>query len=154
MSCTILLAAFSGLLRDQQMLPKPIDSIETWDDLYERKDIKIRTSMQSEFEAYLANFPDDIRSVDFIQRTTIEAYDIEKGLTGNYSKFDVNEIKHGKLALIYPINHIKLIKAERIPKDFREGIDYHIGEGKPQPSFAITNNFKFGPEMKEVLNHV
>ena len=43
MSCVVLLAAFSGLLRNQLLRPDPIYWIDSLKDLYEWKELKIQT---------------------------------------------------------------------------------------------------------------
>ena len=43
MSCTVLLAAFSGLLRDQLLRHDPIYWIDSLQDLYKWKKLKIQT---------------------------------------------------------------------------------------------------------------
>ena len=43
MLCTVLLAAFSGLLRDQLLRPDPIYWIDSLQDLYEWKELEIQS---------------------------------------------------------------------------------------------------------------
>ena len=50
MTSTVMMAAFSGLLREQMMKPQPIRWIDSLDDLYsdERKDLYITTTDATE----------------------------------------------------------------------------------------------------------
>ena len=52
-SCTVLLSAFSGQLRELLIKPLPIYWIDSWNDLYEWKDIKIETVAPIDFTYYM-----------------------------------------------------------------------------------------------------
>ena len=56
MSCTVLLAAFSGLLRDQLLEPQPIYWIDLWENLVERKHLTIVTFDTSGLSIYTRYF--------------------------------------------------------------------------------------------------
>ena len=71
MSCTVLLAAFSGLLRDKQLKPKPIEWIESLEDLLEWKDIRIATHELSNFNIYLENIKGDPVVDNFRERKNV-----------------------------------------------------------------------------------
>ena len=53
MSCTVLLAAFSGQLREQIIKPKSIEWINSWKDLIEWQHLKIETFKTSSLVIYI-----------------------------------------------------------------------------------------------------
>ena len=52
-SCTILLSAFSGQLRELLIKPLPIYWIDSWHDLYQWKHLKIETFVLTDFAYYV-----------------------------------------------------------------------------------------------------
>ena len=133
MACTVLLAAFSGKLRDQQLKPKPIYWIETWDDLYEWKDIQIQTYDLTEVSNFVKNFPNDTMAQDFgmranIREQTLLTNDLVGG--GNiYTFFDFDGMRTGRTAIIYANHFLQILKKKLISDEFREDIDFHLSEG-------------------------
>ena len=64
----MLLGAFSGQLRMQILRPKPIEWIDSWEDLYNWKHLKIQVSFYSEIKLFVNNFPDHPFAKDFLER--------------------------------------------------------------------------------------
>ena len=55
MSCVVLLAAFSGILRDLMIKAKPILWIDSWEDLLEWEELEIQALYPGGFGAYMEN---------------------------------------------------------------------------------------------------
>ena len=165
MSCTVLLAAFSGLLRDQQMKPKSIQLIDSLEDLYEWKDLKIKATTYTQFSSLLKLYNESGLSqgqilsmaTDFSTRIDGEellSFDPHKKLIEFNELFDVNAVKEGKVAIIHPIDHLRFIKDSLVSNDFREDIDFHIAEDSPQRFFFVSNRMRFDEKMAEKLDLV
>ena len=64
LSCTVFLSAFSGVLRGFFIQRTPCKCIDSWEQLYERKDLKIITQDMM----YFARFVDKYKHVDEMAR--------------------------------------------------------------------------------------
>jgi len=72
LACTVFLSAFSGVLRGFFIQKMPCKCIDTWDQLYERKDLKIITVDMMYFARYVDNYKHvDDMARDFYKRTEI-----------------------------------------------------------------------------------
>src|SRR5690348_14580276 len=69
LSCTILLAAFSGKLLNNVLKPKEYKMINNWEDLYERKELRIQAPPYSQFASYVNNFRNESMAQSFYERT-------------------------------------------------------------------------------------
>ena len=137
MACTVVLAAFSGQLREWVIKPKPIYMINSWDDLLlpEWKHMKIEAGDSSEMYAFTENFPDDPKAQEFKKRLIImndsndaDVYALSKG-----------QIISGEIASINPYDILQIIK-DSLGPNLREDIDYHISQsGRWQPYFSLIN---------------
>ena len=146
LSCTILLAAFSGQLREQILRPDPIDWIDSWEDLHEWKDMKIQVNFHSEIKRLINNQPDHPFSLDFKNRLQFDEED-EKNQEDSYN-MDIEGMKSGRVAVSYPSAILQILKQNFIEENFREDIDFHISQsGFTGPFFSLTNADSFNDTM-------
>ena len=161
-TCTILLAAFSGQLREQQMKPQPIFWIDSIEDLWQWKDLKIETNVLTDFFHRVLN-------VDYNdQKTSDIAYDLigrlellnlDKSNFNNKSLikklFDAKSISDGKIALIYSQYYLQVLKKILFEKSIEEDIDFHLSRrGDYQPLFTIFNIITCNQTIANVWNYV
>ena len=126
--CTLLLFAFSGLLRQQILRPKSVQWIDSWEDLHQWKDLKIQTNYISEIKAFTESFPNDPISKDFTKRFLPNEQDDSR--TWN---FDKAGLINGQVAIVYPYIVEQIIKNDLILDGLQEDIDFHI-------SIPMTNH--------------
>ena len=159
LSCTVLLAAFSGHLRNRQLTPKPVVWIDSWQDLYERKDITIETSEIMSIVFYMDNFNDteDMAS-DFRQRTKIikekEYYHGHKSFRDD---LDYKGLVEGRVAFILDMDLLQVYKDVLVEKyKLQEDRDFHISEHGDitQPSFTTINMLKIDQQLANTWNKV
>ena len=144
-TCTILLAAFSGQLREFVLKPKPIYWIDSWDDLHEWKDMSIEMLPESEIQSFIATFPNDPKSQDFIKRNETKTFDKIDILTW---KFDTKKLMDGRLALFYPHYMLQMIKNNLISHGFVEDIDFHLSKANESfPHYLLTYKLIFDDEL-------
>ena len=109
MSCTVLLAAFSGLLRGQLLRPDPIYWIDSLQDLYQWKELKI----QAFGGTYIDTFAKDSKSSpmvkNFLSRLhLLNYYDFnenKKGTDIDYNGIPRNKIYHMQLQNFLTSSH-------------------------------------------------
>ena len=152
MSCTVLLAAFSGQLRQQQMKPKPIHYIKTWDDLYKEKDIKIQTCDLCDLSNYIKNFGVE---KDFLDRTTfIEQDEQLVGQMDMFKKLDLDGMKDGRVAIVEQTHILQIYMKQFISNSFKKDQDFHLSKGEPKPVFISINLGKLDHSLSDKLNLV
>ena len=95
--CTLLLSAFSGQLREQILRPRTIHWIDTWDDLYEWKHLKILTFRYSALKLLTISSPNDTYSQVFSKRI-----DKIESLNHTWVIHDIERVKAGEVALVFP----------------------------------------------------
>ena len=139
MVCLIFLSAFSGQLREQILRPRTIHWIDSWDDLYEWKDLNIQTFKTSLIKTFSDNNPNDTYSQEFNKRFE----KIDDSVEGTWH-FDVARVKAGELAVVYPYHALQIKKGTL--GDFQEEVDFHIskyaqGESSDemQAIFSLSN---------------
>ena len=130
MSCIVLLAAFSGLLRDQLLRPDPIYWIDSFQDLYEWKG-QIQTSKGGYFNTFIQNNLNDPMANNFRNRLNVTAGLVNK----DDSAIDYRGICEGRTAVVTVLQWLQMMKVKLT--DCREDIDYHISrmEEISQPMF-------------------
>ena len=154
MSCTVLLAAFSGLLRDQSMKPKAILWIDSWHDLYEWKNIKIQIPSVNFMLQFIDNFPDHPYSINFKNRSEIfENVDFESGA----KDFDYERVSKGELAIVTGYEYLQILKKNLI-KDYKfiENVDFHISTvgDAMQPYFIQLLKARISETLARILDMV
>ena len=101
MSCTVLLAAFSGILRNLMIKAKPILWIDSWDDLLEWKGLEIQAFHTSGLGAYIEKY-DTPMTQNFKSRLkggylTIDEF--EKGIKTHDKDMDYEGVRDGRTAI-------------------------------------------------------
>ena len=135
LACTVILAAFSGQLREMMIKPKSVNWIDNWKDLLEWKHIQIQTGPTSEINTYINNFPNDTMSQNFKSRLNLITNESSLGFN-----FDLEEVKAGRFAIIGPYDILQFTKKKLIADDYREDIDFHISRSeRGQPYFSLIN---------------
>ena len=118
MVCTVLLAAFSGKLIDKVREPFPIQWIDSFDDLYEWKDINILTSSSSDLADYIEIFNKKqhqnekawIVARDFMSRTNTSDTDGQNHDRDLSNVIDFDEVRSGRLAIVYNFDYLQIFK--------------------------------------------
>ena len=114
LSCTVFLSSFAGTLRGFYSKSIPNIGINSWEDLYERNDLRIATSKISYMNNYVENnINNNEMARNFKSRMNIiELYDnksivyfIEQLIKGKYA---ISAVKH-KLEEYYPLVGSKII---------------------------------------------
>jgi len=76
LACTVLLSAYSGVIRDQFIRANPDVVIDSWEDLYDQKDMKIVTIEGSDIHHFvLDNQNNNEMARDFASRLEIIKYE-------------------------------------------------------------------------------
>ena len=155
--CTILLAAFSGKLREQLLKPKPIEWIDSWDDLFEWKHVLVQTMNLSSFMNYLEYFAKDVEKQNMLHR--IKAFDYSDFKKDNLDFSDVLDyegFKEGRVAFVYDEHYLQMSKLNIISDDFQEDIDFHISSsgGISEPLFTIINRMLLDEKYVVIWNKV
>ena len=159
MSCTVLLAAFSGLLRDLMIKPKPIYWIDSWDDLAEWKHLAIYTTYASDVNYYISFSSNESIAQNFAKRMVLLNND---DLNNDPKKWDIGPyydgIRDGKVAMVGDLFYMDTFKQNLISRyGMIENLDFHISELDDiasQPSFIVTNGLTFNDSMTSKLNQV
>ena len=159
MSCTVLLAAFSGLLRDRLLEPQPIYWIDSWKDLAQREHLKIHTFDTSGISIYTSTFPTETLTQNLAKR--IKRIKIDEFEVGNKSfdyDLDYRGIVNGEVAFSENDDYLNILKQNLITRyGLIEDIDFHISrtdEISSQPIFWVTNKLRFNNIMANKLNLV
>ena len=150
MSCTVLLAAFSGQLRERIIKPKPIHWIDSWEDLIEWEHLKIEIFNNSNLIFYIENFAD--KNMTKKLKGRLKRLDEKEFLKNDrtYDKdIDYEGVRMGVTALVQDEKYMKIIKQNLITDNFQEDIDFHISKsgGIPQPYTTITNTANFNETL-------
>ena len=144
MACTLLLAAFSGQLREFVLKPKPIYWIDSWEDLHDWKHLVIQTNNRSEIVKFTETHPNEKMAKDFEKRFEMTRGDIDDIMSW---QFDEQEVKDGKIAVAFPYFVLQILKRSLISDDLSEDIDFHISGGdESQPFYSITSRLGFDDE--------
>ena len=159
LSCTVLLAAFSGHVRNRQLIPKPVVWIDSWQDLYERKDMIIETSEIMSIVFYIANFKEkDDMAKNFKARTKIikeeEFYNGHKSIRNN---LDYQGLVDGKVAIVFDRDLLHAYKDVLVEKyKLQEDRDFHISDygDITQPVFTTINRWKIDQDLADIWNKV
>ena len=155
-SCTVLLAAFAGLLREQMMKTLPIRWIDSLDDLYseEWRDLFILSTDATEI-AYARdgghkefNIPEEALN----RLLTVSHIDYELGLIP--SEWNVEQVYEGTVAIWSTLGYLQWFRRQLIKKGLQEDIDFHISRSGTigQPYFIMINQFRFDTNMTNTLN--
>ena len=151
--CTV--DRFSGILRDKQLKPKPIEWIDSLEDLYNWKDIRIVTHELSNFNIYLENFKGDPVVDNFRERKNVtEGKLIYEDNRVIVNQIDFNAVEEGKLAIVWNNDYLEIFKQNLISDGFREDIDFHIAQSEGQSAFLISGYTLLQEQYAQVLNMV
>ena len=163
MASTVLLAAFSGILRDQQMKPQPIFWIDSIEELSEWKDLRIQTNLITDFFHQVFNADhSNVKAVDmannFLERMDLNTDDIMK-IKNKQIKvkqlFDAQPILNGKVALVFSHYYIYFLKKFLFDSTIEEDIDFHVSrEYEYQPLFTVINKITCNVSIAKVCDHV
>ena len=128
MSCTVLLAAISGLLREVMLKPKPIYWIDSWQELANWNHLRIDTFLTSSITGYILNSGSEPMAQNFAKRISLlNVDDFEKGNKTYENDIDYQGIKDGKVAFVDDENILIMIKHYLVTKyDMKDNIDFHI----------------------------
>ena len=164
MSCTVLLAAFSGLLRQQQLEPKPIQWVDSFEQLLDEQwkhlDVKISTL------SHLHDFSLRNPQLDLIKRLKKNGLNIiqnEQDAPARYKgmlpscdsiKNELDKVKNGSVAIIHQYTILRFCLIDLISDDFKEDIDFHISRQSFHPLFTHTNPKLMNKTFEGVLSLV
>ena len=159
MSCTVLLAAFSGLIRELMIKPKPIYWIDSLDDLAEWKHLTIWTTSATGLSYYLTNFRNESMAQNFVKRIVVLNNDLLSDDPKRWdNEFDYNGVKDGKVAIVGDLFYSYILKQNLISRyGMIEDLDFHISKSDDlpsQPSFIVTMTYSFNDYMASILNLV
>ena len=159
--CVIMIAAFSGTLRDQILKGEDIHWIDSLRDLYKWKHItKLQYHHLDDFYNYLAKNNSDSMRQDFDTRKR-DCYTLNIQISGNQDhesdciltkELDFQGVFDGSTALIFQKSFIYLVKREFFKFGWRENIDYHVSkyDTYSQPVFMITNKLNLEKEYEAI----
>ena len=138
---TVLLAAFSGQLRDLVIKGKPILWIDSIQDLYNWKHVtKIHLLFLTDMSNFIHNHKDtDPMAKDFSNRD-LQEFNASKGIKLE-DTIDFEAVKRGTAALVYPTQYLQIFKNMMASEQFREDIEFHVSNngGYSTPLFTATN---------------
>ena len=156
MSCTVLLAAFAGLLRNLMIKPKPIYWIDSWNDLGQWQHLNIVTSSFGEIYYYVNHYVTDSLAKNFAKRIMVTDHDKLAGDESNWDRADFGVIKDHKVALVGDLYYLDIAKQNLISRyAMIEDLDFHISKSEDrisQPTFTLTNRLTFNDSMASTLN--
>ena len=148
-SCTVILAASAGLMRQKMMKRYSIEWIDSLDDLFEWKHMAIQSSDLSRFTYYIYDNLDYRKALDFSKRLNkISSQEFELG----HVDIDYERVHSGEIAVVMYAGYLEIIKWNFILNyDMIEDVDFHISkEGIPsEPYFIQFNKLRF--ERDELL---
>ena len=153
MSCTVLLAAFAGLLRNQMIKQQTIRWIDSWDDLTEWKHMNIQTTTTGYLVSFIDNHPNHIYSKEFVPRLEkIEYVDIETGIAA----FDFDRVISGKLAIASNADYLEIFKKNLLVDGLVEDVNFHISSlgGVSQPYFIQLHKTRLNSSLIKIFNLV
>ena len=126
--CVILTAAFSGMLRDLLIKPRPIYWVDSWDDLVNWNELKIQTPVLGSFVNFIRKNPDHYWSKEIINNKRLQIFQ-PSILNDNLDKaFDFDGIANGKVALVLPSQYLHVLKNNLVVRGLEEDIDFHISK--------------------------
>ena len=126
--CVILTAAFSGMLKDLLIKPRPIYWVDSWDDLVNWKELKIQTTVLTSLFNFIQTNPDHYMSKEIIKNKRLQAFPLRL-LSGNLDKtLDFDGIANGKVALVFPSQYLHVLKNNLVVRGLEEDIDFHISK--------------------------
>ena len=153
-SCTVILAAFSGMLLTLLIKPLPIYWIDSWQDLYEWKHIKIQTMILTDMGFFINKSVNNPVADDFRLRSDVFPFSIVADPL--LRAFDLKGMSEGKVAIAFPSCFLHVFKRYLLNLDMIEDIDFHISEfGDPwKPCFIWYNNRKLNRFQQDKLAKV
>ena len=158
MACTVLLAAFAGLLRRQMMKTQPIRWIDSLDDLYseEWRDLFILTSDATEiaFAKRGGHKEFNIPEEAFERLQVVSHIDFELGHVP--SSMTIGLVFEGIVAIWGTLGYLQAMIKPLIDYGLQEDIDFHISRSGTigQPYFIYVNKIRFDTNMTKTLNKV
>ena len=155
MVCVVLLAAFSGLVRDQLLRPDEIYWIDSLQDLYQWKELNIQTFRGTYIDSFIRKNPNDSIADNFRNRLQIlDFHQKYEGIKHDLKDIDFNGIVEGRTAVVGYLQ--SLIGLKNILSDSEEDIDYHIStqEEVSQTMHFWTNGIRLNQSMFDKINMV
>ena len=144
MACTVLLAGFSGLFRDQLMKAKPILWIDSWEDLFEWKDVEIQTFDTEGLAVFVNKSSDTEMAKNFKSRIKDGEFLVREEYVGNKSCEDVLDfegVKNGRTAIAGQLHYLDVYK-QNLVNDYNltEDIDFHISQNGISESYMFLTS--------------
>ena len=159
--CVIMIAGFSGILRDQILKGEDIHWIDSLSDLYNWKPItKLQYHEFGDFNNYLVkNDYDPMRK--YFNTKIRHCYTLNIKKSGSQDqksdckqtkKLDFQGVVDGSTAMIFQTNLIYLVKRELYKIGWIEDVDYHVSKSDTysQPVFMITNKLNLEKEYEDI----
>ena len=126
--CFILTSAFSSILKDLFIKPRPIYWVDSWDDLVNWRELKIHTVVLNSLVNFIRKNPDHYLSKEIVNNKRLELFEtsllnkkIDIGL-------DFDGIANGKVALVLPSQYLHVLNNNLIIRGLEEDIDFHISK--------------------------
>ena len=126
--CVILMASFSGMLKDLLIKPRPIHFIDSWDDLVNWKHVQIHTTILSSLVNFVRKNPDHYWSKEIINNKRLITFQPSILNTNLDKAFDFDGIAKGKVALLLPSQYLNVLKYNLVERGLEEDIDFHISK--------------------------
>ena len=159
MACTVLLAAFSGILRDQQMKPQPVFWIDSIEDLWQWKDLKFQTNLATDFAQKMinadpSNEKDSRMAYEMLGRMDLTTLDNTTRNKESYVKvFDAKGVLEGKVAIVYSYYYLHVLKNILFDETIEEDIDFHLSrKGDYEPLFTLINRANCNKTIAKLWN--
>ena len=151
MTCTVLLAAFAGLVRNQLLRPDPIYWIDSLKDLYDWKEVKIQTFQGTYLDKFTEHNIHDPMASNFRDRLKLLYYFQAKE---NLNYVDFSGIVEGRTAFVGFLHLLTYIKY--CLSHMEEDIDYHIStyQEVSEPICFWTNGVRLNQLMFDQINLV
>ena len=135
--------------------PKPIDWIETWDDLYELKDIRIQTCDLCDLGNYIKNFGIEPMAQEFLTSTDfINENETMIGQMDIFKSWDFDGMRTGRIAIVEQTHILQIYMKQFISNSFKKDQDFHLSKGEPKPFFMSINSYKLNHSLADKLNLV
>ena len=149
--CTLIMSAFSGQLRDQLIKPRPIEWIDSWQDLHEWKDVTIQTLVLTELATFINKSADNPMAQDFRQRTELLSDAIIKQSMDEV--LDFKGVSEGKVALVFPTKYLLVLRRNLMKRGLQKDIDFHLSQFGDQtiPCFVTYNTKNLKPIHERIL---
>ena len=124
----ILMASFSGMLKDLFIKPRPILWVDTWDDLVNWKELKLQTTKYSSLVNFIGKNPDHYISKEIVNNERLKLFETSLANQNLDKISDFDGVMNGKVALVFPSQYLHVLKNNLIVRGLEEDIDFHISK--------------------------